>query len=130
MAKSVAFIRMNYREYHSETSTHTDHLAKGSGVFINKGGDYTSPKTDKPLLLTARHIFVIELSDGTKLDLLTLKKGQYSRSIYVQYMNDVCNSTKRIAGKSLGGDFEVLEHGDAVDSHDANYNDSDDFALL
>lgn len=125
MAETVFYIRLSYNDINSGKT----YISEGSGVFVNKGGlGYVA--NDKPFMLTVKHVFVISLGNGKYIDLTTKTKSEYDQFVYVDYKNDVCNSTRTITGKYVSGNFDVITSGNSYNTNDPSYRQNDDYALL
>ncbi len=127
MADAVVYIKLIYVE--NTASSSEIYIVHGSGVFLNKGGEGYA-KDEYPMILTVRHLFHIKKSNGSYIDLTSMRNRAYTKQLRIDYKNDVCNSTRVISGNRISGDFSILTMGNSYNSHDLAYSASEDFALL
>ncbi len=121
-AKSVVFIQTRYS--HNDNS----YWSQGSGFFVNKSGNgYID--SDKPIIVTCRHLFVHEIAAGDYYDFLN---NYESMEVYVDYENKACNESRTRYGKFILGtsNINIVKVGDSYDTSSSTYNPSDDYAIL
>ncbi len=126
MSSSVFYLYLFYEYDYLDASY--ENIKHASGYFINKGNDYKSK--DRPFLLSALHNFQMKRFDNSIIDLTKLSKSSYTRRLYIDYKNDICESEKKIKGRRLLGDINIIDKGEYLTPQNPNFDPSNDYILL
>ncbi|MCG8578790.1 MAG: serine protease, partial [Bacteroidales bacterium] len=122
--RAAGFLMLRY-QYLYNGSYHTRYRI-GTVSFINKSGDGYA-KTERPYLLTSQHHFRFEHANQV-FDLRNAPNTLYR--LYINYYNDVCNSTKEIPGSYVATQFEVIKSGPDFDMYNLGGSTNSDWVLL
>jgi len=126
-AKSVVFLYLRYL-YDIDGDGQLDLRERtGTGVFLNKAGDYSG--NDTPLLLTAGHHYSLVLENGSKVDINNSLAGF---GLWTAYENNDCGIDDFNQGIKLPGNFQRIAIGNNYNvlPSDPNYSASEDYAIL
>jgi hypothetical protein len=101
-----------------------NYYSKGTGVLLNKAEGYQ--ETDKPVILTAGHLFTIR-ENGIICDISQSGTIQ----AWIKYTNSTCNGTSVESGISIkGADLVTLGSSFKTDRNSNLYREEEDYAVL